>query len=50
MGLFIPIGNLMEKKCPYRLIKELVNFESVRCALDGCIKEINSEQYPCSEF
>lgn len=43
MGLFVPIENLVEKKHPYRLIKDLVKFESVRVALEGCIKEVNSK-------
>lgn len=43
MGLFVPIENLVEKKHPYRLIKNLVKFESVRVVLEGCIKEINSK-------
>jgi hypothetical protein len=45
MGLFVPIENLVEGKHPYRLIKDLVKFESVRVALEGCIKEVNSK-YP----
>ena len=43
MTLFVPIENLVEKKHPYRVIFELIDFESTRKVLSGCIKEANSK-------
>lgn len=33
----------MDKKHPYRVILDLVNFESVGKSLTGCIREVNSK-------
>lgn len=43
MQLFVPIENLVDKKHPYRVILDLIDFESVGKSLTGCIREVNSK-------
>lgn len=43
MEIFVPIENLVKKNHPYREILKLVEFDSVRPILSGCIKESNSK-------